>query len=68
MEDDRYKTITIKGVKERQRSLEELLSIAHIDGFVPDDEFARDMQLLVQGEMSPEEHREYLKKKYQNVA
>ena len=68
MSDGRHKQFTIQGVKERQRSLDELLSLARIDGFVPDDEFARDMDLLVSGKLSPEEHREYLKKKYQNVA
>lgn len=67
MDEGRYKPLTFKAVKERQRSLEELLTLAHMDGFVPDDEFARDMQLLVQGEMSPQQHREYLKKKYQSA-
>lgn len=65
MNNARYKTVTYKGVKEGRSSVEDILSVFSIDGFVPDDEFAADMQLLVSGEMSPDEHRAYLKQKYQ---
>ena len=64
MYDNRYKTITIKGVNLGHTSPQELLSSFSINGFVPDEEFAADIQLLVNGEMSPEEHRTYLKNKY----
>lgn len=67
MTDSRHKTLTYRGVSARQRP-EELLSSFSINGFVPDDEFAADMQLLVSGKMSPEEHRAYLKNKYSTAA
>lgn len=65
MNSARYKTVTYKGVKEGRSSVEDILSVFSIDGFVSDDEFAADMQLLVSGAMSPEQHRAYLKQKYQ---
>lgn len=68
MQDRRHRPVTFRGVKGHRRSLEELLTTFYIDGFVSDDEFARDMDLLVNGKMSPEQHREYLKQKYQNAA
>lgn len=67
MTDSRHKTLTYRGVSVRQRS-EELLSSFSINRFVPDDEFAADLQLLVSGKMSPEEHRAYLKNKYSTEA
>lgn len=68
MQDRAYKIITFTGVKRRQRTLVERLDDFRIDGFVPDDEFARDMDLLVSGKMAPEDHRAYLKGKYQRAA
>lgn len=64
MRDTRHKSMTYQGVKQWGNSLEEVLAVFSIDGFVPDDEFAADMDLLVSGKMSPEEHRVYLKDKY----
>lgn len=66
MRDARHKSMTYRGVKQWGNSLEEVLSVFSIDGFVPDDEFAADIDLLVSGKMSPEEHRAYLKDKYQS--
>lgn len=69
MQDGRYKPITLlQSSKTRQHSLNDLLEIFHIDGFVSDEEFAKDMRLLTSGEMSPEEHREYLRNKYHVAA
>jgi hypothetical protein len=59
-----HRVMTFKGVNTRHTPLQEVLSSFSIRGFVSDDEFAADIQLLVNGEMSPEEHREYLKNKY----
>ncbi len=69
VEEKRHRPVTFQGVDPRRRSsMDELLAEFHIDGFVSDDEFARDLEKLVNGEMSPEEHREYLRKKYQHAA
>lgn len=64
MHDARHKSHTYRGVKESRSSVEEILSVFSIDGFVPDDEFAADIDLLVSGKMSPDEHRAYIKEKY----
>lgn len=61
---NRHKTITFKGVNIWRTPLQERLSLFNINGFVSDEEFAADIHLLVNGEMSPEEHRAYLKNKY----
>lgn len=66
MDDTRYKPLTYKGMKYGRGSVEDILSAFSIDSFVPDDEFAADMELLVSGKMSPEEHRVYLRDKYRN--
>lgn len=68
MTENRHKTMTFKGVLSRRQSLEDVLSALNIGSYVPDDEFAADMQLLVSGKMSPEEHRAYLKEKYSSHA
>ena len=66
MDDSRHKSLTYKGMKFGRGSVEDILSAFSIDSFVPDDEFAADMDLLVSGRMSPEEHRAYLKDKYRH--
>lgn len=65
MDDTRHKSLNYKGMKFGRGSVEDILSALSIDSFVPDDEFAADLDLLVSGKMSPEEHRAYLKSKYQ---
>lgn len=64
-EENRHRPLTYRGLKEKRSSVEDMLSFFSINGFIPDDEFAADMQLLVSGQMTPEEHRAYLKAKYE---
>jgi hypothetical protein len=66
MGQSRHRTMTYRAVNARSRPLEELLSAFSIDSdvSVSDEELAADMQLLTSGQMSPEEHRAYLKGKY----
>lgn len=66
MAQTRHKTLTFKGVRVRRRPLEELLAAFSIDSdvTVSDEELTADMLLLTSGQMSPEEHRVYLKEKY----
>ena len=52
----------------RDEILWEMLAIYGIDGFLADDDFLASMEPLVSGQMTPEEHREFLFKKYGEAA
>ncbi|MCH2547932.1 MAG: hypothetical protein MK052_10040 [Alphaproteobacteria bacterium] len=65
---DRHKIMTFKGMHVPSRPIEDVLSALCMDSAITDEEFAADLQLLVSGKMSPEEHRAYLKGKYTHQA
>lgn len=55
-------------VLQRSELLWEMLAVYGIDGFLADDDFLAAMEPLITGQMTPEEHRNFLFKKYGEAA
>lgn len=52
----------------RQHASDQMLAMLSSTGFVPDEFFLADAELLVSGRMSHDEHRAYLSEKYKEPA
>ncbi len=48
----------------RRQAMLQMVAAMRLEGVEPDAAFLRDQELFVTGRMSPEEHRAYLKAKY----
>lgn len=52
----------------RRIASEQMLHALAQEGFIPDEDYLRDVELLVSGRMSYNEHRAYLGEKYKECA